>query len=299
MEAGVRLADPARIDVRGTLACGSDVEIDVNCIFEGQVRLADGVRIGAHCVVRDARIGAGAVIHPYTHIEGAAVGAGAPDRPLRAAAPGRRAGRGGPHRQLRRGQEFDAGPRRQGQPPRLPGRRHGRRAGQLRRRQHHRQLRRRQQAPHGDRQRRARRQQLRAGGTGDAGRRRHHRRRLDDQQAGTRRPADPGARAPGDHRRLAAAAQGDEARLIRTCNQTHKSSVSLQPVAVIAVRFGGSGRRGGRAAGGACGLRPTSRSTTAALGAPVASTPAPRACPVATANGACARRRHHRPACTR
>jgi len=77
MEAGVRLADPARLDVRGTLSCGSDVEIDVNCIFEGQVALADGVRIGANCIVRDASIGAGAVIHPFTHIEGASVGAGA------------------------------------------------------------------------------------------------------------------------------------------------------------------------------------------------------------------------------
>ena len=77
LEAGVRLADPARLDVRGTLACGSDVEIDVNCIFEGEVTLADGARIGAHCVLRDAQIGAGAVIHPFTHIEGATVGAGA------------------------------------------------------------------------------------------------------------------------------------------------------------------------------------------------------------------------------
>ncbi len=77
MEAGVRLADPARLDVRGTLTCGSDVEIDVNCVFEGEVQLGDGVRIAANCVIRDARIAAGAVIHPYTHIEGATVGAGA------------------------------------------------------------------------------------------------------------------------------------------------------------------------------------------------------------------------------
>ncbi|HSQ71297.1 MAG TPA: bifunctional UDP-N-acetylglucosamine diphosphorylase/glucosamine-1-phosphate N-acetyltransferase GlmU, partial [Rubrivivax sp.] len=77
MDAGVRLADPARLDVRGTLCCGGDVEIDVNCIFEGQVALADGVRIGANCIVRDASIGTGAVIHPFTHIEGATVGAGA------------------------------------------------------------------------------------------------------------------------------------------------------------------------------------------------------------------------------
>jgi bifunctional UDP-N-acetylglucosamine pyrophosphorylase/glucosamine-1-phosphate N-acetyltransferase len=74
MEAGVRLADPARLDVRGSLQCGSDVEIDANCVFEGRVRLADGVRIGAHCVIRDADIGAGTVIQPFTHIEGAHIG---------------------------------------------------------------------------------------------------------------------------------------------------------------------------------------------------------------------------------
>ena len=74
MEAGVRLADPARLDVRGELRCGSDVEIDVNCIFEGRVSLGDGVRIGAHCVIRDAEIAAGAQVHPFTHIEGAKVG---------------------------------------------------------------------------------------------------------------------------------------------------------------------------------------------------------------------------------
>jgi bifunctional UDP-N-acetylglucosamine pyrophosphorylase / glucosamine-1-phosphate N-acetyltransferase len=77
MDAGVRLADPARFDLRGELVCGSDVEIDVNCIFEGRVQIADGARIGANCVVRDAHIGAGAVIHPFTHIEGASVGPGA------------------------------------------------------------------------------------------------------------------------------------------------------------------------------------------------------------------------------
>ena len=88
MDAGVRLADPARLDVRGTLACGSDVEIDVNCVFEGEVHLADGVHIGANCVVRDARIGAGAVIHPFTHIEGATVGAGALVGPFARLRPG-------------------------------------------------------------------------------------------------------------------------------------------------------------------------------------------------------------------
>ena len=70
MEAGVRLADPARFDLRGELACSADVEIDVNCIFEGEVSLGEGVRIGANCFIRQARIEAGAVIHPFTHIDG-------------------------------------------------------------------------------------------------------------------------------------------------------------------------------------------------------------------------------------
>lgn len=74
---GVRLADPARFDLRGTLECGQDVEIDVGCVFEGRVVLGDGARIGAHCVIRDARIDAGAQVHPFTHIEGAHIGPGA------------------------------------------------------------------------------------------------------------------------------------------------------------------------------------------------------------------------------
>ena len=70
MEQGVRLADPARLDVRGTLTCAQDVSIDVNCVFEGVVSLGEGVSIGANCVIRNAVIAAGAVIHPFTHIEG-------------------------------------------------------------------------------------------------------------------------------------------------------------------------------------------------------------------------------------
>src|SRR6201996_7256813 len=73
--AGVTIADPARIDVRGTLECGRDVSIDVNCVFEGKVTLADNVSIGPNCVIRNATIGAGTRIDAYTHIEGAKVGA--------------------------------------------------------------------------------------------------------------------------------------------------------------------------------------------------------------------------------
>ena len=74
MEEGVRLAEPARIDVRGDLLCAPDVSIDVNCVFTGQVNLGAGVSIGANCVIANAVIEAGATIHPYTHIDGESLG---------------------------------------------------------------------------------------------------------------------------------------------------------------------------------------------------------------------------------
>jgi bifunctional UDP-N-acetylglucosamine pyrophosphorylase/glucosamine-1-phosphate N-acetyltransferase len=96
MEAGVRLADPARFDVRGELACGQDVQIDVNCVFEGKVSLADNVTIGANCVIANAAIAAGAVIHPFTHIDGeragVQVGEGALVGPFARLRPGARLG---------------------------------------------------------------------------------------------------------------------------------------------------------------------------------------------------------------
>jgi bifunctional UDP-N-acetylglucosamine pyrophosphorylase/glucosamine-1-phosphate N-acetyltransferase len=75
MEQGVRLADPARIDIRGELRCGRDVFIDVNCVFEGQVVLDEAVEIGPNCVLKNARIGAGTRLAAFTHIEDAVVGA--------------------------------------------------------------------------------------------------------------------------------------------------------------------------------------------------------------------------------
>jgi bifunctional UDP-N-acetylglucosamine pyrophosphorylase/glucosamine-1-phosphate N-acetyltransferase len=75
MEAGVTIADPARVDVRGSLVCGADVRIDVNCVFEGEVRLADRVEIGANCVIKDAAVGAGTRIEPFTSVDGARIGA--------------------------------------------------------------------------------------------------------------------------------------------------------------------------------------------------------------------------------
>ncbi|WP_263769805.1 bifunctional UDP-N-acetylglucosamine diphosphorylase/glucosamine-1-phosphate N-acetyltransferase GlmU [Propionivibrio soli] len=75
MEEGVRLADPARIDVRGELICGRDVFIDVNCVFEGTVHLGEAVEVGPNCVLKNARIGSGTRLAAFTHIEDATVGA--------------------------------------------------------------------------------------------------------------------------------------------------------------------------------------------------------------------------------
>jgi bifunctional UDP-N-acetylglucosamine pyrophosphorylase/glucosamine-1-phosphate N-acetyltransferase len=70
MQQGVRLADPARLDVRGQLVCAADVDIDVNCVFEGHVSLGEGVSIGANCVIANADIGAGSQVLPFSHIDG-------------------------------------------------------------------------------------------------------------------------------------------------------------------------------------------------------------------------------------
>ena len=74
LERGVTVMDPARIDIRGELVCGRDVTIDVGCVFEGKVTLADGVTVGAHSVLVNATIAAGAQIKPFCHIEEAVVG---------------------------------------------------------------------------------------------------------------------------------------------------------------------------------------------------------------------------------
>ncbi len=104
MEQGVRLADPARFDLRddargnrAELLCGQDVEIDVGCIFTGRVEIGEGARIGAYCHIGSAVIGAGAVIHPFTHIDGekagARVGEGALVGPFARLRPGAQLGR--------------------------------------------------------------------------------------------------------------------------------------------------------------------------------------------------------------
>ncbi|HSA71771.1 MAG TPA: bifunctional UDP-N-acetylglucosamine diphosphorylase/glucosamine-1-phosphate N-acetyltransferase GlmU [Burkholderiales bacterium] len=74
MEMGVTLADPARIDVRGTLECGRDVLIDVNCVFHGRVTLGDGVRVGANSILRNVSVAAGSEILPFCHLEDSIIG---------------------------------------------------------------------------------------------------------------------------------------------------------------------------------------------------------------------------------
>ena len=74
MMQGVGFADPARVDIRGTLKCGKDVFIDVNAVFEGDVTLCDGVRVESNNLIRDSRLGAGTTVHSNCHIEGATTG---------------------------------------------------------------------------------------------------------------------------------------------------------------------------------------------------------------------------------
>ena len=74
LEDGVSLADPARIDIRGTLAAGKDCSIDVNCVFEGDVALGDGVSIGPNCVLKNVSVAAGTRIEAFCHLDDAEIG---------------------------------------------------------------------------------------------------------------------------------------------------------------------------------------------------------------------------------
>ncbi|HJV92655.1 MAG TPA: bifunctional UDP-N-acetylglucosamine diphosphorylase/glucosamine-1-phosphate N-acetyltransferase GlmU [Azonexus sp.] len=89
--AGVRLADPARIDIRGELTHGRDVAIDVGCVFEGKVELGDAVEVGPYCVLKNVKVGAGTRIAAFCHFEDAVIG---PDGVL------------GPYARLRPGTEL-------------------------------------------------------------------------------------------------------------------------------------------------------------------------------------------------
>jgi len=74
MDRGVKFADPSRCDIRGSLACGRNVEIDVNCVFEKEVELGDRVSIGANCVLKNVKVGSGTRIEPFCHLEDADIG---------------------------------------------------------------------------------------------------------------------------------------------------------------------------------------------------------------------------------
>jgi bifunctional UDP-N-acetylglucosamine pyrophosphorylase / glucosamine-1-phosphate N-acetyltransferase len=91
---GVRIVDPERLDVRGTIQAGRDVEIDANVILEGEVILGDNVRIGPFCRIRNTRLASGTVVHAHCDIDGAIVAEGCVV---------------GPYARLRPGTELDAG----------------------------------------------------------------------------------------------------------------------------------------------------------------------------------------------
>ena len=74
MLAGTTIVDPLRIDIRGDLACGRDVTIDVGCIFEGTVRLEDGASVGPFCVLKDVTVGPDTRIEAFSHFDSASIG---------------------------------------------------------------------------------------------------------------------------------------------------------------------------------------------------------------------------------
>lgn len=88
LEQGVTLIDPTRFDQRGTLQCGRDVVIDIGCLFEGHVTLADGVYVGPHCVLKDVQIGPGTRVDAFSHLHDAQVGADAQIGPYARIRPG-------------------------------------------------------------------------------------------------------------------------------------------------------------------------------------------------------------------
>ncbi len=74
LQQGVTLKDPSRLDVRGTLTCGREVEIDVNCLFEGHVTLGDNVKVAANCVIKNTNIASGTTVAPFTHLDDTQIG---------------------------------------------------------------------------------------------------------------------------------------------------------------------------------------------------------------------------------
>ncbi|ODS63761.1 MAG: UDP-N-acetylglucosamine diphosphorylase/glucosamine-1-phosphate N-acetyltransferase [Arenimonas sp. SCN 70-307] len=94
MRAGVRLADPSRFDLRGSVEAGTDVEIDANVVLEGRVVLGDGVRIGPFCRLRDVELGAGTVVQAHCDLEGVVAAPGCTMGPFARLRPGTELGEG-------------------------------------------------------------------------------------------------------------------------------------------------------------------------------------------------------------
>ena len=88
LASGVALADLWRVDVRGDLACGQDVAIDVNCVFEGRVKLGDRVKIGPNCVLRNVSVAADTAVLAFSLLEDAEIGAGCRIGPFARLRPG-------------------------------------------------------------------------------------------------------------------------------------------------------------------------------------------------------------------
>jgi bifunctional UDP-N-acetylglucosamine pyrophosphorylase/glucosamine-1-phosphate N-acetyltransferase len=84
----VRFADPARVDVRGAVVAGSDVDIDIDVILEGRVVLGDNVRVGPFCRLRDVALGPGTVVHAHCDLDGASAGAACTIGPFARLRPG-------------------------------------------------------------------------------------------------------------------------------------------------------------------------------------------------------------------
>src|SRR5258708_18142585 len=104
LDAGVSLADPARLDVRGTLECAAEVAIDVNCVFEGRVTLGERVRVGPNCVLRNVTVGADSEVHAFSHLEDSEIGRPCPVRPPARLRPRARPPHRGPIGNFARGQ---------------------------------------------------------------------------------------------------------------------------------------------------------------------------------------------------
>ncbi|MDQ3287170.1 MAG: bifunctional UDP-N-acetylglucosamine diphosphorylase/glucosamine-1-phosphate N-acetyltransferase GlmU [Pseudomonadota bacterium] len=87
-DGGARLADPARIDIRGEVIVGADVEIDVDVVLEGRVELADDVRIGPFCRLKDVKLGPGTEVRAHCDLDGVVVEGAATIGPFARLRPG-------------------------------------------------------------------------------------------------------------------------------------------------------------------------------------------------------------------